>query len=97
MSLPAFYLPLCLTFIVPGFHLSCRSTTFLQPFLNTLHFANFTAPGHLDAGVHVEGGGDLRAIQDSRDEKAAFREVHFKRRNLKMGITLTAMIWLNIF
>ena len=68
MSLPAFYLPLCLTFIVPGFHLSCRSTTLLQPFLNTLQFANFPAPGPLDAGVHVEGGGDLRAIQDSRDE-----------------------------
>ena len=96
MSLPAFYLPLCLTFIVPGFHLSCRSTTLLQPFLNTLQFANFPAPGHLDAGVHVEGGGDLRAIQDSRDEKAAFREVHFKLRNLKMGITLTARIWLGL-
>ena len=39
---------------------------FLQPFLNTLQFANFPAPGHLDAGVHVEGGGDLRAIQDPR-------------------------------
>ena len=53
MSLPAFYLPLCLTFIVPGFHLSCRSTNLLQPFLNTLQF-------------------------------------------LKMGITLTARIWLGL-
>ena len=44
---------------------TCRSTNPLQPFLNTLQFANFLAPGHLDAGVHVEGGGDLRAIQDS--------------------------------
>ena len=96
MSLPAFYLPLCLTFIVPEFHLSCRSTTLLQPFLNTLQFANFLAPGHLDAGVHVEGGGDSRAIQNSRDEKAAFREVHFKLRNPKMGITLTARIWLGL-